>query len=60
MQLACRDSRLCPDCGAPLRLLTTGQPPLLRHGGYGAQVRTQVRWCRCGYRLTVDRSEVRP
>ena len=60
MRLVVRDPAVCPDCGGGLERLTVGEPPLLRHGGYGALLRTVVRWCRCGYRLVVDRSEVRP
>jgi hypothetical protein len=58
--LVVTDPAACPDCGDELRTLTVGQLPLVRHAGHGAQLRTRTRWCRCGYRLVVDRSEVRP
>jgi len=38
----------------------TGQPALFWHGGFGATRTTTVRWCPCGWTLTVDVTETRP
>jgi hypothetical protein len=51
----------CPDCGRPFEAHTAWeQPALVRHGGYGANARTVLRHCPCGYRLIVEHGEVRP
>lgn len=55
------DPTACPDCGAPLDEITSGQPALLRHGGYGATIQQTIRYClSCLYSLHVETLEVRP
>lgn len=51
----------CPGCGGSLEEITFGQPPLFRHGGYGAMERiVKVVCTRCPWSLTREVSEVRP
>lgn len=50
----------CPSCGQGLDSETVDQRSLIRHGGYGAALRTTMRHCRCGWRLRSESSEVKP
>jgi len=51
----------CPDCDTVLDLVHFDQPAVVRHGGYGATVRTVLRSCpKCGWKLVAERGEVRP
>lgn len=60
-ELVCLPRDVCPSCGAPLRSLAWDQLPLLRHGGYGAALRTVLRYCpRCSFSLRPQTAEVRP
>lgn len=57
------DPGRCADCGATLELVVVDQPALLRHGGYGATVRTSTRRCsdpECDWQLEFERIEIRP
>lgn len=54
------EAKTCPACGGELERLTWDQRPLLRHGGYGAALRTVRDWCRCGWSLVREISEVKP
>ncbi len=60
MTLATVDPSFCPNCGQLLGGHQWDQLPLLRHAGHGAAQRTVVRSCPCGWRLTVEHSEVKP
>lgn len=52
---------VCPGCGAPLERSTVGEPPLFRHGGYGAERRTVTDRCpACRWQITRTVGEVRP
>lgn len=52
----------CPECGLPhLATVTTQQPALLRHGGYGATQTTTRQWCPpCGWSGPTETTETRP
>lgn len=57
------DSTLCPNCAAPVSLLTVLEPALLRCAGYGATRKRVLARCsdfRCGYSHEREVSEVRP
>ncbi len=61
--LVALDSTLCPNCAAPVSLLTVLEPALLRGGGYGATRKRVLARCselRCGYPHEREVSEVRP
>lgn len=59
--LAARPHDGCHECGGTLTTQTTGQLPLLRHGGYGATTETTRRWCpACGWDAGTHRTETRP
>lgn len=61
MTIATRDPHVCPDCGDDITEYEVRQPPLIRHGGYGATRSDRVAVCRsCGWHLWRERSEVRP
>lgn len=54
-----RDS--CPQCGGALHSITAAQPALFRHGGYGADLVSTIRWCPTdGWRIEVERQERNP
>lgn len=53
-------TRLCPACRLPTRSYRLEQPALFRHAGFGATIRSTIRWCLCGWALLVDSTEVRP
>lgn len=62
------DPAACPSCAGLTTTVTVAEPPLFRHGGYGAVRQTTSRVClatvagtsRCGWRVTTDVSEVNP
>lgn len=58
--LVCVDQTRCPECDGELDTVTTEEPALLRHGGYGAMRTTVSVHCRCGYYRTNAVSELRP
>ena len=51
----------CPECGGPIFTEGVGQLALFRHGGYGATVTIERRWCpSCGYDAGGRRTETNP
>lgn len=57
------DTSRCPNCDGPTRVLVVHEPPLLRHGGYGAARKTLRVLCTarcCDWRLVREVSEVKP
>lgn len=50
----------CPACGSSLEHESTGQLPLIRHGGYGAVQQRTMAYCVCGWSLLRAVSEVNP
>lgn len=50
----------CPVDGQTTTRLASTQVPLLRHGGYGAGLRTVRDSCECGWALVREVSEVNP
>ena len=50
----------CPVCTRTLDRETIEQDGLLRHGGYGATLRSIRSHCPCGWSLLLEQSEVRP
>jgi len=50
----------CPSCGSAVYTLSVSQPALFRHAGYGADLRSTIRRCLCGWGLEAQRQEVRP
>lgn len=62
MSLVLVDVECCVECGGPTQTISWQQPPLFRHGGYGAVVETALRHCArfCGW-WRVDRvDEISP
>jgi hypothetical protein len=56
-------ARKCPMCGTATTSQSTHQPALLRHGGYGATMRTTTVNCTnddCRWWLEAERTEVKP
>lgn len=55
------DRDACPVDQGPLSVIVVGQPALFRHGGYGADLTSTVRWCAlCGWQLLAQTQETKP
>lgn len=54
------DSRCCPACGAAVQIEIVETDALFRHGGLGATRRVTHRYCRCGWSLLAEDTEIRP
>jgi hypothetical protein len=52
---------VCPIDGEPLTDVTTEEPVLFRHGGYGATRTSVTAWCSaCGWSVLRSVTELRP
>lgn len=59
MTLVALPTDRCPQCAGKLVLWAWWQPPLLRHGGYGATLRVRARRCPpCGWEHVYATDEV--
>ena len=55
------DPDTCPRCDSELRHVASDQPALLRHGGYGADRRSEMSTCpACGFEGASTIGETRP
>lgn len=61
--LVALDPKLCPTCGDDVMHVTTCQPALLRHGGYGATLEVVTAHCwndACRWMMQLRQTEISP